>query len=160
MLVAAVLLLAVAGVRLVRFLGQRGTPNEVAYFYDLSERKLFVAARTLLPPIRGINNDEMDGMRAIVISTTGNPSDKASHKIAYLETYSPELKRQLEAMRAGDESASNGPRISRGAAQAFTFVRRVSEETWHPSNSPEAEKVMTEWLVPGPDGTMPVACTP
>jgi hypothetical protein len=161
MLVFSVALLIVAGFRFVLFFREGGSADGRAYFYDTSERKLFVASRTLVPPIRGINDDELDGMRAIVVSTSGNPEDQASRKVAYLEKYAPELKQQIEAMQSGQESAG-GPagRISRGAAQSFTFVRRLNEETWYPVNSQEAEKIMTEWQVPGPDGKTPVACAP
>src|SRR2546425_9726246 len=124
MLALAVVLLAGAAFRFSPFLRAHSQTDENAYFYDLSERKLFVAPRTLVPPIRGINNDEPDGMRAIVISTSGNPKDKASQKIAYLEKYAPELKQQFEAMQSGRQSgASSGSRISRGDAQSFIFVR-------------------------------------
>ena len=161
MLALAVVLLAGAAFRFSHFLGQRGQTDENTYFYDLSERKLFVAPRTLVPPIRGINNDEPDGMRAIVISTSANPKDKASQRIAYLEKYAPELKQQFEAMQSGQESgAPSGSRISRGAAQSFIFVRRLNEETWYPVNSTEGEKIMTEWQVPGPDGKTPLVCAP
>src|SRR2546427_3479791 len=104
MLALSVVLLAGAAFRFSRFLGERAQAGENAYFYDLSERKLFVAPRTPVPPIRGINNDEPDGMRAIVISTSGNPKDKASQKIAYLEKYAPELKQQFEAMQSDPET--------------------------------------------------------
>ena len=161
MLALAVVLLAGAAFRLVHFIRERGHSDELAYFYDLSERKLFVAPRTLVPPIRGINNDVPDGMRAIVISTSGASKDKASQKIAYLEKYAPELKQQFEAMQSGQESrAPSGSRISRGAAQSFIFVRRLHEETWYPVNSAEAEQIMTEWQVPGPDGKTPLVCAP
>mgnify|MGYP000077009709 CR=1 FL=1 len=161
MLALAVVLLAGAAFRFSRFLGERGQSDEKAYFYDLSERKLFVARRTRVPPIRGINNDEPDGMRAIVISTSGNPKDKASQRIAYLEKYAPELKQQFESMQSGQESgAPSGSRISRGAAQSFIFVRRLNEETWYPVNSTEGEKIMTEWQVVGQDGKTPVVCVP
>ena len=161
MLVLAVVLLAGAGFRFARFFGERGSADGNAYFYDLSERKLFVAPRTLVPPIRGINNDEVDGVRAIVVSTSDNPRDKAGRKIAYLEKYSTELKQQLEAMQSGREPPGPaGSRISRGAAQSFTLVRRLNDETWHAANSVEAEKIMTEWQVPGPDGKTPLVCAP
>lgn len=125
----------------------------MAYFYDLSEQKLFVAPRTNVPPIRGINNSDEDGMRAIVVSSNGNPKDKKSLKVAYLEKYAPELKQQFAAMQTGITSAPTaGGRIGRGQAQAFIFVRRVSEPTWHPVNTSEGEKIMTEWQVPGPGG--------
>ena len=161
MLALAIVLLAGAAFRFSRFLGERSRTDENAYFYDLSERKLFVALRTKVPPIRGINNDEPDGMRAIVISTSGDSKDKASLKIAYLEKYAPELKQQFEAMQSGQESrAPSGNRISRGAAQSFIFVRRLNEENWYPVNSTEGEKIMTEWQIPGPDGRTPVVCAP
>ncbi len=161
MLVGAVVLLTAAGLRFVRFFREGGPRDDRAYFYDVSERKLFVMSRTLVPPIRGINDDEFDGMRAIVVSTSGNPDDKTSRKVAYLEKYSPELKRQIEAMQSGQESTGEpAGRISRVAAQSFTFIRRVNEETWYPVNSSEAEKIMTEWQVPGPDGKTPVVCAP
>jgi len=160
LLFLAVGLLVLAGIRLVAFFQRQREPRELAYYYDLSERKLFVADRALLPPTRGINDDEPDGMRAMVISTNGNPQDKSSHRIAYLETYTPELKQQLEAMRAGKEADAGGPRLTRGTAQSFTLVRRLSEAAWHPVNTPEGERIMTEWLAAGPDGKMPVACTP
>ena len=161
MLVLAVVLLAGAAFRFSLFLSERGQADENAYFYDLSERKLFVAPRTLVPPIRGINNDEPDGMRAIVISTSGKPKDKAGQRIAYLEKYAPELKQQFEAMQSGrDSGAPDGSRISRGAAQSFIFVRRLNEDTWHPVNSTEGEKIMSEWQVPEPDGKTPVIAVP
>ena len=161
MLLLAVVLLASAAFRFSHYLGERRQADDSAYFYDLSERKLFVAPRTLVPPIRGINNDESDGMRAIVISTSGDPKDKASQRIAYLEKYATELKQQFEDMQSGKESgAPSGSRISRGAAQSFIFVRRLNEETWYPVNATEGEKIMTEWQAPGVDGKTPVVCTP
>jgi hypothetical protein len=72
-----------------------------------------VAPRTRVPPIPGINNEEPDGMRAIVISTSGNPKDK---KIAYLEKYAPELKTTIRGHAIRSESrAPFGGRVSRGA---------------------------------------------
>ena len=159
--VLAVVLIALAALRFAAFLREGRQPAENAYFYDLSARKIFVAPRTSVPPIRGIDNDEPDGMRAIVVSASGNPRDKAGQKVAYLEKYAPELKQQLEAMQTGHEvSNTSGSRISRAAAQSLRFVRRLSDETWYPVNSAEAEKIMTQWQVAGPAGTRPVVCVP
>ena len=73
----------------------------------------------------------------------------------------PELKQQLEGMQSGHEvSSASGSRISRGAAQSLKFVRRLSDDSWCPVNSAEAEKIMTQWQVTGPDGTRPVVCVP
>jgi hypothetical protein len=161
MLVFAMVLLTGAGFRFARFFREGGSSDGLAYFYDVSERKLFVASRTLVPPIRGINDGELDGMRAVVVSASGNPRDKTSQKVAYLEKYAPELKQQLESMQSGQElAAPPAGRISRSAAQSFTFVRRVNDETRYTVNSSEAEKIMTEWQVPGPDGKTPVVCAP
>src|SRR2546426_600939 len=129
MLVFAVALLTGAGFRFARFFHEGGSPDGLAYYYDVSERKLFVASRTLVPPIRGMNDGELDGMRAIVVSASGDPKDKASQKVAYLEKYAPELKQQLESMQSGQEvAASPAGRISRGAAQSFTLVCRLEED--------------------------------
>jgi hypothetical protein len=128
----------------------------MAFFYDLSERRLFTAPRTSVPPIKGVNDDQEDAVRALVISTTGKPADKASWKIVYLEKYSPILKGQMEAAQQSGQSPSMG----RGEALAHRFVRRVTDTDWFPMNSAEAERIVSEWATPGPDGVTPVVCAP
>ncbi len=135
-----------------------GDPDGSVYFYDLSEQKLFVAPRSSVPPIRGINNAELDGVRAVVISTTGNPRDKKNRKIAYLEKYSPELKAQFEVVQR--EGAAAQVPLTRESVPANTFVRRLNESQWHTMNTPEGEKIVSEWNIPGPDGNYPVICVP
>lgn len=150
-----VLLAAAAGFWI--WLGD-GDPGVVDqdFFYDLSEEKLFTAPRTSVPPIVGLNDATEDAVRAVVISVTGNPRDKKSHQIAYLEKYTPELKRQFEeAQRSG-----NPPTMGRGAAQHQRLVRRLHEPVWHSIASAEGEKIVTEWARPGPNGVMPVVCAP
>ena len=154
-LVLAVALLGGATVLLIRFLRQGDGISEQTFFYDLSEKKLFAAPREALPPIRGLNNAEEDAVRAVVISTTDSPQAKASRKIAYLEKYAPEFKQQLEQVRTGQAEP-----LPRGARNAFRFVRRVNEGEWHAVGSPEGEKILTEWNVPGPDGKFPAVCVP
>ncbi len=160
MLAVAGSLLAIAIYRFVQFSRSQADGDALAYFYDVSERKLFTAARTLVPPTRGLNDAELDAMRAIVVSTSGKANDKAHFKIAYLEKYAPELKAQVEAMQRGASPPAREEHISRTAGQSLTFVRRVEEPTWHPVNSPEAGKIMTEWQKPGPEGKIPVVCSP
>ena len=155
----AVVLLIMGVVQLVKFVTSQRAPEGLAYFYDLSERKLFVAPRTAVQPIRGLNNDEPDGVRAVVVSTSGDSRDKPARKIAYVEKYSPELKQQFEQRRDGGAARTTAS-ISRGQAHAHIFVRRVNESKRHPANSPEAEKIMTEWQAPGPEGKTPVVCVP
>jgi len=164
-LLVAVSMIGGASVLLFRFVREQRPPEELAYYYDLSEQTLFTAPRTLVPPVRGLNDPAEDAFRAVVISTSGNPRDKASLKIAYLEKYSPEFKEQVEAMQKAQADGAAAPprpktRIDRVAAQAHRFVRRLTDLEWHPLNSPEAEKIMTEWQAAGTNGREPVVCVP
>jgi hypothetical protein len=155
-LIVALVLLAGAG---AIFWSTRDVGSGVAekdFFYDLSERKLFVASRDHLPPIRGLNDDVADAVRAVVVSDTGKPRDKGSHRIAYLEMYSPEWKQQVERARQTGEP----PALGRSEAAWHRLVRRVDEETWHRMASAEGERIVTEWATPGPGGIVPVICSP
>lgn len=154
-LVVSLVLLGIAAFFLVRFLRQTSGGDQ-AFFYDLSERQLFAGPRTAVPPIKGVNDEKEDAVRAVVVSTTGNPREKSSWKIAYLEMYSPELKRQMEAAQATGTS----PQMGRGEAQSHRFVRRVEEDQWHAMNSDEGGKIVTEWATSGGNGVTPVVCTP
>lgn len=125
-----------------------------AFFYDLSKRQLFTADANLIPPIRGIDGSEEDAVKAVVIA----PSRKNTkqRKIAYLEQFSPELKRDMEEARA----KQSAPMISRAAAQGLRYVRRPSDSNWFPIISPEGQRIVNEWTAPGPDGLSPVVQTP
>ncbi|MBL9139607.1 MAG: hypothetical protein JNK85_27305 [Verrucomicrobiales bacterium] len=134
----------------------KSPPGEKAFFYDLSAGKIFVASRTAVAPIPGLDGPEEDGYRALVISATGRPEDRSSWQVAYLEKYSPELKRAMEAAQKSGEPLAMG----RLAAQAQRFVRRLTDTDWVPSNAPEADAVLSGWARPGPDGVTPVVCSP
>lgn len=95
-------------------------------------------------------------MRAVVISTNGTPEDKKSWTVAYLEKYSPELKQQMENAQKTGQS----PALGRAGAQEHRFVRRLGEDKWYPMNSPEAERIVSDWATPGPNGVTPVVCSP
>src|SRR5438874_5008130 len=120
-----------------------------AFFYDLSKGELFTADANLIPPIRGVDNAEEDGVRAVVIAPS--PTDQKNRKIAYLERYAPELKRDMEEARA----KHTAPMISRAMAQNMRFVRRVTDSAWYPMVSPEGQRIVSEWTAPGPDGLSP-----
>jgi hypothetical protein len=144
-----------AGLMFARFLRQNDGVTESTFFYDLSEKKLFAASREALPPIRGLNGAVEDAVRAVVIATNGNPNDKASRRIAYLEKYAPEFKQQLEKVRTGQADP-----LPRNARNGFRFVKRVDDTEWYAVSSPEGEKILTEWSVAGPDGKYPIVCVP
>ena len=139
----------------VRFLRQDSGVAEKTFFYDLSEKRLFAMSREALPPIRGIKSAEEVGVRAVVIATNGKPEDKAHRKIAYLEKYAPELKQHLEKVRDGKAEP-----LPRGARDSYRFVKRLEDAEWHKVNTPEGEKILGEWNVPGPDGKFPIVCVP
>ncbi|MBN8247647.1 MAG: hypothetical protein J0L84_09410 [Verrucomicrobia bacterium] len=153
---AAAALFAVAGVLVWRFLQEDGGVSERAFFYDQSEQKLFVADRGLVPPIQGINDATEDGVRAVVVSTNGRPDDRRTWVVAYLETCTPELKRQLMAARA----AGTPPEIGRTAAQSLRLVRRPQDADWVALTTPEGERIVSEWVTAGPGDSQPVVCTP
>jgi len=154
-LVLAVALLGCAGAILVRFFRANDGISEKTFFYDLSQKKLFAASRESVPPIRGIKGVADAGVRAVVIAPGGSSNQKASRKIAYLEKYAPELKEHLAKVRAGQAEP-----LPRGARDSFRFVKRVEDAEWRPVNTPEGEKILGEWNVPGPDGKFPVVCVP
>ncbi len=150
------LLVVAAGLYLWRQVSGSAAPGERGFFYDESAGSLFYAARTAVPPIRGIDGPAEDGFRAVVYSSTGDPQDKASWKVAYLEKCSPELKAKMEAAQRSGEALAMG----RMETMAHRFVRRVDETDWHPMSAPDIESVLNAWAVPGPDGKTPVLCTP
>src|SRR5207245_6888160 len=149
----AIALLAGAVFMFVRFIRNDSGIAEKTFFYDLNEKKLFAMSREALPPIRGLKSAEEVGVRAVVIATNGNPEDKAHRKIAYLEKYAPELKQHLEKVRDGKAEP-----LPRGARDSYRFVKRLDDAEWHKVNSPEGEKILSEWNVPGRDGKFHVVC--
>jgi len=155
-LTTALGLLALAAIMVARFVRSVPGSSDLTFFYDESEGRLFTAPRTAVPPIRGLNDDQPDAVRAVVISTNGNPRDRRARTIAYLERYSPELKRQMEAAQATGAS----PEMGRELAQAHRFVRRLQDSRWYPLTSPMAERIVSEWLTAGPNGQPAVICTP
>lgn len=160
-LISALVLLAVAAVCFIKLSPARERKDGAAYFYDLKEQKLFVAPRGSIPPINGVKGEAMAGVRAIVICTNGNPADKKHFEIAYLEKYSPEIKQLFEEVRAARMAGrSEEGLIDRKEVHANTWVRRLRDAEWHSLESVEGRVIANEWNVPGPDGKMPVVCSP
>ena len=154
-LLAAIAMLGLAAYLAFGFYSKNREREPLAYFYDLSERKLFTAPRDAVPPIAGTDGKTADGVRAVVFSPSGDCAK--DREIAYLEKYSPELKAQFEAAKArpGDEFA----RLSRGAAQSHTFVARAAGTNWFPMDSEEAGRIIGEWRLAHPAGS-PAICVP
>ena len=135
--------------------------GEKAYFYDVEEQKLFVAPSSAIPPIDGIKGAKQAGVRAIVVSPTGDPGDKKHRQIAYLQKYSPEIKQLFEEVRqARAAGRSEEGRIDRSQVPPNTWVRRPRETEWQALNSAEGKTIAGEWNRPGPDGRAPVVCAP
>lgn len=154
-LLFAMLLFAGAGYGFYRFSRNNSGISEQTYFYDLSEKKLFAASRDALPPIRGLNDTEEDGVRAVVICAAGSPDDSAHRSIAYLEKYAPELKHSLEQVRAGKAEP-----LPSKVRNGYRFVKRAEDEKWHAANSPEGGKILNGWNIAGADGKYPIVCSP
>lgn len=157
-LILALALFGIAALLVWRFRssGEGGGGSDLGFFYDESAKKLFTANRLLVPPIKGTDGPQEDAYRAVVISPTAQPKNKKTWEVAYLEKYSPELK----AMMMDSQKQGTPLPISRMEALNHRFVRRLKETTWYPMSSPEAEQIVSEWANPGPNGVVPVACTP
>ncbi len=156
----AIALLGIAAFFFYRFYQNQQEREPQVFFYDLSEGQLFVSAQSAVPPIVGLNDGEEDGVRAIVISADGKCSEEG-RQVAYLEKYSPELKRQFESFRQRDVDGTPPVQtLSRSESKAHHFVKRVKDSKWHPINSPQGIGITEGWRVPGPGGQVPVVCVP
>jgi hypothetical protein len=166
---SATLLLAVTAVVFaitrVSQTGRVGEEGARVWFYDESEKKLYAASTATLPPDDGIGGRKGDGVRAKVAVFRDEPDLARARRIAYLETYTPELKALLAAIQ--EARASGRPYLgripSRGSAyyQTNTLVSRPDIDAWFPSHSPEAQQTLTDWQSwRGPGGQPPVVSLP
>jgi hypothetical protein len=148
-------MLALAGVLAFNFFRTHRETVPLAYFYDLSEQKLFTAPQDSVPPIMGTDGKVADAVRAMVYSPSGDC--EKDRQIAYLEKYSLELKQQFETAKAAPNQ--DIARMSRGAAQSHTFVCRVGQPNWFAINTQEGERIIDEWRFAHP-GKNPTICIP
>ena len=121
----------------------RSEDRERSYFYDLSERRLYAASRSVVPPDIGIGGERDDGVRAVVVAPAGHEGDKAARKIAYLQTYTPELAARLRGASGASASArvrGDDPEVLRG-----TLVRAEAGDTWHAMSTPEGRAIANVW---------------
>jgi hypothetical protein len=142
-----------------------GEEGATTWFYDQSEKRLYEVPRDTLPPHKGIGGLSGDGVRAVVVAFRAEQSDPRKRRIAYLESYTPELKDLLEKVQAarasGQPFKGHIPTRDSDFFQTNSLVKGPAESVWHASNSPEGRRVMREWRSwRGADGQPPVVCVP
>ena len=131
------------------------------YFYDESEQKLYTAPAGSIPPIKGTNDGQLDGVRAIVIAPKGQRNDESAHRIAYLEKWSPQLKQHMEAAAKAKAAGQAVPNVvDRSQRKFHQFVRREDSPQWYSLNTDEAAKIMAVLRTKDAKGNTPDICTP
>ena len=135
------------------------------WFYDQSEQRLYTVARDTIAPHDGVGGVKSDGVRAIVVAGQTECGDPSKQRIAYLETYTPEVKKLLEGVRAARaQGRAYGQPIPTGESGYFdknTLVRRPAESTWHDMTTAQARGIVSEWRAwRGPDGSSLGICMP
>jgi len=144
---------------------QTGEEGARVWFYDQSEQRLYAVPASTIPPHKGIGGLSGVGVRAVVVTFRGDPRDAEARRIAYLETYAPDLKALMEQIRqarlGGRAYAGPSPPRESDYCQTNTLVRRVNEPAWHTSNSEEAQTIRSEWRAwCGPQGQPPMVSAP
>lgn len=160
--VAGIVLLAgLAGVVAMRFFASAGGVGEEAFYFDESGGELFVADAGLRPPIRGVIGNEVDGVRAIVYVAGADPS-VGERRIAYLQTFTDELKAEYERWDAGQ--AEGRPVQTKIDDRVYvsdnTLVRTVDDPTWHPSTSAEGRAIKAVLTRRAENGQFPTIVDP
>ncbi|MBN1344694.1 MAG: hypothetical protein JXQ73_18525 [Phycisphaerae bacterium] len=153
------------GISRLHYVLATGEEGLSVWFYDQSEQELYPVAKETIPPHEGIGGRADDGVRAVVVVAQADQNDPTKRQIAYLETYTPDLKRLLEDVRAARAAGRpyKGTIPSRESEffQKNTMVRRAAEADWHESTSEEGLRITTEWRSwPCWAGSRPVVCTP
>ena len=131
------------------------------FYYDESEKKLFHAPATSIPPIKGINDEAYDGVRAILIAPKGKSGDESARRIAYLSKWSPQLKQQREAAIKAKEAGLAVPNIiDRSQRKYHQFVRTVDSSEWYSLNTDQAAKIIAVLRTKDSQGKLPEVCKP
>ena len=148
-LTALVAVLAVAGAVVYSIFHVRNAnrrPAGTIWFYDLKTRVLFPASDVSVPPIDTKSGSGM-GVRAYVY-TSEDDSHPTNRFIAFLETLSPETKREVEA-----ELKRTGSRVPIGFAlekrYAGILVSLPETVEWHPKFSQAGIDIMEAGMAKG-----------
>jgi len=149
----------------VRAFTRSGEDGARLWFYDQSEKRLYAVPNDTIPPHRGIGGKSGDGVRAIVVAFGSPSTDRAKLRIAYLQTYSPELKQALEQIHAARLAYKKyaGLLVSPESDfyQTNTLVKLPEDPEWSPLASSAGLAITTQWRSwRGPGGAAPVVCVP
>lgn len=132
-----------------RAVSRVGEEGAQIYFYDESAERLYTVSRDTLPPDQGVAGPRDDGVRAVVVGPRTDACDADELRIAYLETYTPELKTLLAEVQAarlaGRPPSVTIPTSESDFFQKNTLVRRPSETTWYDKTQSQAAQIMAEW---------------
>lgn len=135
-----------------------GEAGAKVWFYDPTRKRLYSTSKKTVPP----DSRTSGGVRAVVVAFKTGEKDRHKLKVAYLETYRPELKAELVqiiAARAGKKYEEPTP--SRDYLQTNTLVRLLDETNWYSASSADGQRVTSEWRSwRGPEGQRPVICVP
>ena len=157
------LLLAAGVIGATRWRGafDNGEADPKVFFYDLSEKRLYTLPRGSVPPDKGIGGESEDGVHAVVVAPANAIKDESKRRIAYLETYTPELHEKLAAIaaakKAGKGAGVKGPSGDDPFVLKNTLVRRENESEWHDMTTPEARKTISEWTAWRDESGKPLA---
>lgn len=156
---AAAIILAAVGITFAVLRG-KGV-GEVAYYYDLSERRLYTAPTGQIPPLPGVGGASGDGVLAVVYVCGKDPS-KGERKVAYLMTYTPELgKLKAQAEQATKGQAEYPQQLQdRSWVNANTLVRTPEDTEWHPISSDAGQAALAVLSRKCEDGSYPTVCSP
>jgi hypothetical protein len=132
--------------------------GERTFWYDLSEKKLFVARPDLTPPQDGLGGEPGDAFPATVIAWEGS----SEQTVAFLTSFTPEL-RDLH-QQAQELKAQGLPPPDKIGDRLWvtrnTLVRTVDSDQWHPKDSPAGLKIVGVLARRGQNGGFPRICSP
>jgi hypothetical protein len=153
-----VILFVLAGLVAYRLFSASHPRGERMYWYDVSEKKIFVDAKDLATPQAGVGGAPNDAYPAVVISFT----EGKDREVAYLKSFTDELRdlqeRAREAKRAGEAPPEKlGDRLW---VTANTLVRVPASEEWHPESSPQGLKILSVLTKRGVNNAFPRICSP
>ncbi|MCG3128449.1 MAG: hypothetical protein CHACPFDD_03338 [Phycisphaerae bacterium] len=123
------------------FWSRRGAAPPGAFFYDLSEKRLYAAPRDAFAPVEGVGGETGDGVEAIVVRCEQCPAEL--RRVAYLQTHSTEFKQRHDAAKA----AGGAPiaELTRAYIAANTLVRTVDGSEWFATSTPEGSRIVRDW---------------